>query len=102
MLHDNAPALSAICVHQFLAQKMAAVLDQPSYTPDLSPEDFFLLPCLKMAIKGASFADVNVLKYHVTVVLRSVPQEAFADCFQKLYECCQMCVVADGDYFEGQ
>jgi hypothetical protein len=38
----------------------------------------------------------------VTDVLRSIPKEAFADSFQKLYERCQPCVVKDGDYFEGQ
>jgi hypothetical protein len=37
-----------------------------------------------------------------TAVLRSIPKEAFADSFQKLYERCQPCVVKDGDYFEGQ
>jgi hypothetical protein len=36
----------------------------------------------------------------VTAVLRSIPKEAFADSFQKLYERCQQCVVKDGDYFE--
>jgi hypothetical protein len=39
---------------------------------------------------------------HVTAVLRSIPKEAFADSFQKLYERCPPCVVKDGDYFEGQ
>jgi hypothetical protein len=38
----------------------------------------------------------------VTAVLRSIPNEAFADSFQKLYERCQPCVVKDDDYFEGQ
>jgi methylmalonyl-CoA mutase cobalamin-binding subunit len=38
----------------------------------------------------------------VTVVLRSILKEAFADSFQKLYERCQQCVVKDGNYFEGQ
>jgi hypothetical protein len=38
----------------------------------------------------------------VTAVLRSIPKEAFADSFQKLYERCQPYVVKDGDYFEGQ
>jgi hypothetical protein len=36
------------------------------------------------------------------LILRSIPKEAFADSFQKLYERCQQCVVKDGDYFEGQ
>jgi hypothetical protein len=34
----------------------------------------------------------------VTAVLRSIPKEAFADSFQKLYERCQPCVVKDDDY----
>jgi hypothetical protein len=38
----------------------------------------------------------------VTAVLRSIPKEAFADSFQKLYERCRQCVVKNGDYFEGQ
>jgi hypothetical protein len=38
----------------------------------------------------------------VTAVLRSIPKEVFADRFQKLYERCQLCVVKDGDYFEGK
>jgi hypothetical protein len=37
-----------------------------------------------------------------TAGLRSIPKEAFADNFQKLYERRQPCVVKDGDYFEGQ
>jgi hypothetical protein len=36
----------------------------------------------------------------VTVVLRSIPKEAFADSFQKLYERCQQYVVTVGDYFK--
>jgi hypothetical protein len=39
---------------------------------------------------------------NVTAVPRSIPKEAFADSFQKLYEHCQQCVVKDSDYFEGQ
>jgi hypothetical protein len=31
----------------------------------------------------------------------SIPKEAFADSFQKLYERCQPCVVKDDDDFEG-
>jgi hypothetical protein len=67
-----------------------------------STVDFFLFPRLKSIMKGARFADVAAIQEGVTVVLRSIPKEAFADSFQKLYERCQQCVVKDGDYFEGQ
>jgi hypothetical protein len=42
------------------------------------------------------------IQQRVTAVLLSIPKEAFADSFQKLYERCQPCVVKDDDYFEGQ
>jgi hypothetical protein len=47
--------------------------------------------------------DTNMpaIQERVTALLRLIPKEAFADCFEKLYERCQQCVVKDGDYFEG-
>jgi hypothetical protein len=56
-------------------------------------------------IKKASvvgFRRTASIQQRVTAVLLSIPKEAFADSFQKLYERCQPCVVKDGDYFEGQ
>jgi hypothetical protein len=60
-----------------------------------------LFPRLESIMKGACFADVTIQEC-VTEVLRSIPKEAFADSFQKLYERFQQCVVKDGDYFECQ
>jgi hypothetical protein len=53
----------------------------PPHSPDLAPA---------------------AIQERVTAVLGSIPKETFADSFQKHYECCQQCVVKDGDYFEGQ
>jgi hypothetical protein len=50
--------------------------------------DFFLFPRLKSIMKGACFADVGAIQERVTAVLRSIPNEVFADIFQKLYELC--------------
>jgi hypothetical protein len=61
-----------------------------------------LFPRLKSIMKGARLADVAPISERVTAVLRSIPKEAFADSFQKLYEHCQQCVVENGNYFEGQ
>jgi hypothetical protein len=67
-----------------------------------STVDFFLFSLLKSIMKCARFADVAAIQERVTEVLRSIPKDAFADSFQKLYERFQQCVVKDGDYFEGQ
>jgi hypothetical protein len=53
-------------------------------------------------MKGAPFADVAAIQEHVTAVLQSIPKEAFAESFQKLYERFQQCFVKDDDYFKGQ
>jgi hypothetical protein len=67
-----------------------------------STVDFFLFSRLKSIMKGTHFADMVAIQESVTAVLRSIPIEAFADSFQKLYEHCQQCAVKDGDYFEDQ
>jgi hypothetical protein len=64
--------------------------------------DLCLFPRLKSIIKGTRFADMAAIHERVTAVLRSIPKEAFADSFQKLYERWQQCVVRDGDCFEDQ
>jgi hypothetical protein len=51
---------------------------------------------------GEWYQSAAAIQERVTAVLRSIPKEAFADSFHKLYERCQQCVVNDGDYFEGQ
>jgi hypothetical protein len=53
-------------------------------------------------IKLLETVSTAAIPEHVTAVLRSIPKKAFADSFQKLYERYQLCVVKDGDYFEGQ
>jgi transposase len=55
--HDNAPAHSV--VRQFLAKHPIYTIPQPPYSPDLSPPDFFLLPKLKIALKGRRFQTVE-------------------------------------------
>jgi hypothetical protein len=64
--------------------------------------DFFLFPRLNSIMKSARFVDVAAIQERVTAVLQSIPKEAFAGSFQKLYESSQQCVGKDGDYFLGQ
>jgi hypothetical protein len=88
-----------------IAEPLSHVLGLPPHLQNmwqLASADFFLFPCLKSIMKRGRFADVAAIQERVTAVLRSIPKEAFADSFQKLYERCQLCVVKDGNYFEGQ
>ena len=50
--HDDVPAHTSCLVQQFLAKRGTAQLQQPPYSPDLAPCDFFLFPRLKKVLKG--------------------------------------------------
>ncbi|KAK8375413.1 hypothetical protein O3P69_008332 [Scylla paramamosain] len=59
-------------MQRFLAKKNIAVLEQPPYSPDLAPCDFFLFPKLKEVMKGTRFDDADDIKKAVTTELRSI------------------------------
>jgi len=80
--HDNAPAHKALSIRQFLAEKNIAVLEQPPYSPDLAPCDFFLFPKLKGIIKGTRFEVVEAISRAVTTALRGIPEESFQQCIE--------------------
>jgi hypothetical protein len=55
MFHwDNAPVHTAEKVQRFWAKKKVQVISHPSYSPDLAPADYFLLPTLKRELAGLS------------------------------------------------
>ena len=53
--HDSAPAHTALSVREFLASKQITVLEHPAYSPDLAPNDFFLVPEDKGNIERKAF-----------------------------------------------
>jgi len=60
--HDNAPAHTSHLVQQFLAKHGTAQLQQPPYSPDLAPFDFFLFPRLKKVLKERRFEATEDIK----------------------------------------
>jgi hypothetical protein len=60
--HYNAPTHKALSVKQFLAQKSITEMENPSYSLDLPPNDFWLFPHMKSALKalkGQRFHDTE-------------------------------------------
>ena len=49
-------------IREFLSKNNIAVLEQPPYSPNLAPCDFFLFPKLKEVIKGTRFQDSEAIK----------------------------------------
>ena len=58
---------------EFLANNNIAVLEQPPYSPDRAPCDFFLFAKLKEVIKGTRFQDSEAIKTAVMRELRAIP-----------------------------
>ena len=74
---------------------------QPPYSPDLAPSDFCLFPKLKEKLRGCRYETIEEMKEAVTKVIDTLTQEDFHGSFQKLLEPHNKCIVAGGDYFEG-
>jgi hypothetical protein len=83
LYHDNALGHDALAVREFLAKKSIVKLDHPSYSPDLGPCDFWLLPKLKTALKGHRFSDISDFQGYATTILQSIPEEEFQKCFEQ-------------------
>ena len=84
--HDNAPAHTSHLVQQFLAKHGTAQLQQPPYSPDLAPCDFFLFPRLKKVLKGKRFEATEGIKRNSTKTPLDIPKEEFAKCFPRVAE----------------
>jgi len=93
LYHDNAPCHTAVSINEFLAQ--------PPYSPDLSPCDFFLFLRPKNHLNGRHFGTLDNIKKTVTDELKGIPAEAFQHCYGQWKQRLRRCVVAQGNYFEG-
>jgi len=76
-------------------------MDHPPYPPDLALCDFCLFPKLKNALKGQRFADLSDIWHNVKMLLRSIPENDFQDCFWQRHHCLTKCMASQGEYFEG-
>ena len=85
---------------KFLTPKNVTTLYHPSYSPDLSPPDYFLFSKLKVKVKGLHFVYVAEIQEAISNELKKVQKEKFSAAFQKLYNRAKACIYANGAYFE--
>ena len=69
----------------------------PPYRPDLAPCDFWLFSKLR----GCRYEIIEEMKEAVTKIIDTLTQEDFHGAFEKLLERYNKCIIAGGDYFEG-
>ncbi|UYV78282.1 hypothetical protein LAZ67_16000780 [Cordylochernes scorpioides] len=98
--HDNARPHTAHLMTSFLAKNGTQILHQPPYFPDIAPNDFFLFPKLKAVLKGRRFDTRDDIIEKLPLALKSIPKEAYKNCFDNWEKRWRWCVEARGDYFE--
>ena len=94
---DNAPVHNSILVTDYLTKMGINTVPQPTYSPELTPCDFWLFPQLR----GSRYETIEEMKKAVTKVIDTLTKEDFDGAFQKLLERYKKCIAAGGDYFEG-
>ena len=70
---------------------------QPPFSTDLAPCDFWLF----LKLRGCCYERTEEIKEAVMKVIDTLTQEDFDGAFQKLLEWYNKCIIAGGDYFEG-
>jgi len=73
------------------------VLENPLYSPDLVPCDFYLFPGVKSALKDTRFESVEVVKEKEERVLKELTED---ECFQQQKLCMERCRDGEGVYIE--
>ncbi|UYV66273.1 hypothetical protein LAZ67_4001141 [Cordylochernes scorpioides] len=98
--HDNDRPHTTHLVTSFSAKSGTQILPQPLYPPDIAQNDFFLFPKLKAVLKGRHFDTRDDIIEKSLLALKSIPKEAYKNCFDNWEKRWRWCVEARGDYFE--
>ncbi|UYV69956.1 hypothetical protein LAZ67_7001321 [Cordylochernes scorpioides] len=77
------------------------MMQQPPYSPDLVPCDFFLFPKLKRPMKGRRYATLDEIKTASKEELKKILKNDFLKCFEDWKNRWHKCIISHGDYFEG-
>jgi hypothetical protein len=63
--------------------------------------NFFLIPKLKMKIKGRRFQTLEEIQAEPQAVLNTLRENDFQECFKNWQHRWDRCQASEGDYFEG-
>jgi transposase len=83
-----------------LAGKDISAMENPPYSPDLAPTDFWLFPKHKRVLKGKSFSGIEDIKSSMRKFLTDIPVLDFKNCFEQWLKRWEHRKELEGDYFE--
>ena len=101
MHHDNAPAHTSLLVRNFLAKNNTVTMPQPPYIRQTWLRVTFLIPKIKITLKGRRFTAIDDIKSASLKKLKAIPKIEFEKCFEDWKKRWKKCIISNGDYFEG-
>ncbi|CAH2015410.1 unnamed protein product [Acanthoscelides obtectus] len=98
ILHqDNASSHTAQKTRQYLTEENVELLDHPSYSLDLSPNDFFTFPKIKSRLRGQRFQSPEEAVDAFKNAVLDLPANEWNKCFENWFERLQMCINLRGE-----
>ncbi|EZA47878.1 Histone-lysine N-methyltransferase SETMAR [Ooceraea biroi] len=86
----------------FLSSKNVELMAHCLYSPDLSPNDFFLLPNIKHKMRGERFVSPEAAVEAFRTLVSEITASEWKKCFENWFEHMQKCIDLKGEYFEKQ
>lgn len=78
LLHDNARPHCSVATMEIFTQFKWEILKHPTFSPDLTPSDFWLFPKLKKSLDGQRFTTDKDVKLAVNSFFRNQSPEFYA------------------------
>lgn len=101
ILHDdNARIHTSLRTRNFQDSVGMNRLTHPRYSPDLAPNDFWLIRKLKKAMRGHFFQNQYKQYQFARHFLLSLPPEEYNKCFTVWIDRMKKCIEKGGEYFE--
>ena len=97
---DNAKPHWPWITNEFLLKNHVEQYQNPAYSPDLSPYNFFLFPKLKKQLHGIRFNNSNEMLTALEQAIDNLTKEDFKNSFEDCFIRMHRCIDAEGQYFE--
>jgi hypothetical protein len=86
-----------VIVKCFLGNCDVVEISRPPYSPDLTPDEFFLFPKVENALRGEGFRLLRTSGKNFTTELNASSLDAFSDRFAQVLEKCKKCFALKRD-----
>ena len=98
LIHDGARPHIHSNTRNFIESSGVIEIDHPPYSPDLSPCDYWLFDYIKKNLGDEE--NEETLAKSITKVVKNIPHSEYIKTFEKYKERLELCIIAEGDYFE--